>query len=211
MKKNMAKLLSVMLVLVMLLALTGCSGDQEKLVGTWEAELDMASVFNESMGDAEEAEFLAVDSFSFKMVLTFTEEDTYTMSADEDSVVAAMEGLKEDLKAGMEEYLVHVMAQEGLVMDIDEIMEMMGLSMDELIDSVVTQELIDEMVSVMVTEGKYRAEDGKLYLSDSVDTVVDMTTYETYTLEGDTLTLVSTTETDEYSEYLYPMTFTKVA
>lgn len=211
MKKNMAKFLSVMLVLVMLVSLTACSGDQEKMVGTWEAELEMADVFNESMGDAEEAEFLAVDSFSFKMVLTFTEEGTYTMSADEDSVVAAMEGLKEDLKVGMEEYLVYIMAQEGLEMSIDEIMEMMGITMDELIDSVVTQELIDEMVSVMATEGNYRAEDGKLYLSDGVENVVDMTAYETYTLEGDTLTLVTTTETDEYSDYIYPMVFTKVA
>lgn len=211
MKKNIAKILSLMLVLVMMLSLAACSGDQEKLVGTWEAELEMADVFNESMGDAEEAEFLAVDSFCFKMVLTFTEEGTYTMSADADSVAAAMEGLKEELKGGMEEYLVYAMAQQGLEMSIDDIMEMMGMSMDELIDSIVTQDLIDEMVTAMVTEGNYRAEKGKLYLSDGVDSVVDMTVYETYTLEGDTLTLVSTTETDEFSEYLYPMTFTKVA
>lgn len=212
MKKNIAKVLCVLLVLVMMLSLAACGEtEQDKLIGTWEAEVELASAFNASLGDTEDAAYLTVDSLVFKMVLVFNEDGTYSFSADEASVTAAMEGLKEDLMVGMEAYLVDTIAATGMEMTIDEIMEAMGTTLDALVDSIVTDDMIDEMVQTMITEGNFKAEDGKLYMSESLDTACDETYYDTYTLDGTTLTLVEPSEPDEMTEYLYPMVFTKAA
>ena len=104
-----------------------------------------------------------------------------------------------------------MLGEAAAELTIDEIMAMMGTTMDELIDQVVTQEMIDEMAASMVAEGNFQVKDGKLHLSDSLETAIDETVYETYTLEGDVLTLVTPSETDETTDFLYPMTFNKVA
>lgn len=208
--KNMRKLTALALVLVMVLAMTACGSDHDKMVGVWETELEFADIFNNSLGDAEGAEYLKVDSLKLKIVLTFNEDNTYSMVADPASVETAMEGLKESLKAGMERYLVDTIAATGLSLGIDDIMEMLNTNMDSLIGEVLTPELIEEMTEVMAARGQYLAEDNKLYLSDSVDKAIDENIYDTYILTEDLLTIGSSTLADAAMEHLYPLEFTRV-
>ena len=210
MKKNITKLMALLLVLVMAVSMTACASDQEKMVGTWQSDVEFAPVFNDTLSSTEDAEYLSVESLKIRVILTFTEEGTYTLAADADSMKAAMESLKDSLKVGVERYLEDTIAESGMDLTIDEILEIMGTSMDELIDAVVSQEMIDEMAQSMVAEGNFKAEDGKLYMSDSLESAIDETVYDTYTLEDDVLTLVSTTQTDAQADLLYPMTFSRV-
>ncbi|MBQ8237272.1 MAG: hypothetical protein IJZ39_03885 [Oscillospiraceae bacterium] len=210
MKKHAAKLLAVLLVLAMALTMTACGSDHDKIVGVWETEVEFADVFNNTLGNAENAEYLKVDSLKLKMILTFAADDTYSMVADPASVEAAMDGLKESLWAGMERYLVDTIAATGLNLEIGDILEMLNTNMDALIGDVLTPELIAEVTQIMAAEGRYLAEEGRLYLTDSVDKEVNENIYETYILNEDALTLVRPSTTDPYTELLYPLEFTRV-
>ena len=63
---------------------------------------------------------------------------------------------------------------------------------------------------VKSAEGKFKAEDGKLYTSADKNTDIDEKIYETYTLKGDTLTLTSSSQEELNEIGVYPMVFTKV-
>lgn len=219
MKKNAMKLVSLVLVMTLVLLLGGCSsGDKEALLGTWVAEMDMTDLFNDSikMGAGEEiGAYLNVNDFTLTMLLTFNEDDTYTMVLDESALEDTVAAMRSDLQAGLEQYLIDsVAAQLGIEMSIEEILEASGVTMEELMDEIITQDLIDSMVADIASEGKFLAEEGKLYLSAGFDYEVDKNIYETYTLDGDSLTLleyISTEEVDEYTKSMYPMAFTKVS
>lgn len=209
----MKKILALLLVAAMVLAMTACASDHDKIVGTWETEVEFAEIFNNTLGNGEEAAYLKVESLRLKMILTFHDDDTYSMVADAASVEAAMASLKETLKAGMERYLVDTIAATGLNLGIDDIMHMLNTDMDSLIGEVLTPELMEQMTQIMAAKGQYLAEEGKIYFSDSVDKEIDRNIYETYVYEEeiDTLFLITPNTTDAYTDLLYPLEFARVS
>ena len=198
----MKRIASLALVLVMIVALfAGCAAsatDQEKLVGTWKGEMDMTEALKGELGD--ELEGFEMSDFKVTVVFNFTEEGTYTMSLDEASVQQAMDGLI----AGMT--LEDLLAASGMSME-----DMMKMIKEELEG----QDLVGEMVEDAKAEGKYQAKDGKLHLSEGKDEDIDEAVYDTYTLEGDVLTLTATYGADEEEadmmKSVYPIILKKAA
>lgn len=217
MKKNMMKFISIIVVLTMVMLLAGCSSEKKALIGTWESEINFAELLNEgiaSAGDPEMAEYLYVDTFNITLILTFNEDDTYFMSLDERALDATIEKLKRDYQSGIERYLTDTMASMGLDMPIDEIMAFMGMSMEELIDSAITDEMIQELVGSFEAKGKFKASDGKLHLSAGLNYEVENGMYDVYEIEGNTLILiesVSNEALDSELQDMYPLEFTKVS
>lgn len=218
MKKNMTKVLSVVLVLAMVLMLGGCgASDKDALLGTWQAKLDMTDLFNESLlaGTGEEmGAYMKVEDFTLTVNLTFNSDDTYAMVLDETALDATVAGLRSDLQAGLEQYFADYIAAAGMEMSVEDMLAASNTSMEELMDQIVTQELIDTLVSDIASEGKFKAKDGKLYLSAGLEYEVDPNVYETYELNGTSLTLkeyISTEEVDDITKSMYPMNFTKIS
>lgn len=209
--KNLKKVISIALVLMMIVALSGCSNEKAAVLGTWKAELNLADYINESMAseDAEIAEYLAIDSFCVTMVLTFSDDDTYSVHLDESDMGDALEQFKQDCRAGLERYLKDMMDEMGLDMTIDELMEAMGMSMDELLDEAFTDEMVQDMLDSAKSEGRFKVKDGKLYLSAGLNYDVDESIYGNYTVNGDKLTLLDYTGEEDEFMGLYPVTFTK--
>ena len=81
MKKNLTKLVSILMVLVMMVGLSGCSNEKNAVLGSWKASMNLAEYLNQGIAqeDATAAEYLSVDSFYLTMVLTFKEDNTYTL------------------------------------------------------------------------------------------------------------------------------------
>lgn len=206
MKKRIALLLSF--VLVLSLALCACGGGEKKetLTGTWTATIEMADALNQELtaGDPTMAEYLSVESFALPLVLELKEDGTYSMGVDTEAMTATMEKLVDELSVGMKEYLGAVLGIEG---DVDEALAAMGISMDELIDELKNEIMNEDAYAEFASEGNYKAEDGKLHLSDGLDNEIDPEVYNTYELDGDTLTLDAGTEAEEdYAEFMFPMT-----
>ena len=198
----MKRIASLALVLVMIVALfAGCAAskvsDQEKLVGTWKGEMDMTEALKGEIGD--ELEGFEMSDFKVTVVFNFTEEGTYTMSLDEASVQQAMDGLI----AGMEGFMKNMMEEmaKEAGMTLEDLLAASGMSMEDMMEMIKEelegQDLVGEMVEDAKAEGKYQAKDGKLHRSEGKDEDIDEAVYDTYTLEGDVLTLTATYGADE--------------
>ena len=217
MKKS--RMMALVLALAMLLVLaTGC-GDQDTFVGSWSATLDMADQLNKTLaaGDPETAEYIQLDDVTLTIAYTFNKDGTYSMKLDEDSIDEAYESIKESLSKGMETYLVEAVKQQnGLTMAIGEILAQMGVSsMDELINGVMSKADFTSALGDFSSEGKYEVKDGKLYTSDSLDTAISETEYETYEILSDTqIKLIKPygekAEDEEMVEAYYPAILKKV-
>lgn len=219
MKKKISALLCIVLALTMILSLSACgsSGDKAKLVGSWQCEKDLAQLINDQFAaDEATAGLLNVDEFKLVIYMEFKDDDTYSMYVDEASIDAAMDNLVTCIVNGISQYMEDlVKEQTGYEMTIDEILEANGITMDDLVGALFTSEdleaLKDEIVGGMEQEGKYKAEEGKLYTSAGLEYEVDPTMYENYTLEGKTLTLLSFVgEGVGVDETIYPMVFNKI-
>lgn len=216
----MKRIVSLALVLVMVAALfAGCAAskvsDQEALVGTWKGELDMTQAIKEELGD--DLEGFEMTEFKVTAVFKFAADGTYTMELDEESVEKAFEGLL----AGMEGFMKTMMeaqAQEA-GMTLDDLLAAAGMTMEDMMSLVTAafeeQDLVGELVEESKSEGKYKADAGKLYLSDGKENEVDENVYDTYTLEGDVLTLTATfggdEEDNDMMKSVYPIVLKKAS
>lgn len=209
MKKRIALLLSF--VLVLSLALCACGGEKkDTLVGTWKANIELAEAFNEEMAAAGMGDFINLESFALPLVMTFNEDGTGSMTVDQEAMTATIDKLAADLTAGLESYFTEYFASMGIEMDLDEALAASGLSMDDLVEEMKAEFAGEDAFAEFTNEFKYKAEDGKLYMSEDLDSEIS-DTYNTYELKGNTLTLNAGTEEldEEMAKYLFPMTLTR--
>ena len=210
MKKRIALLLSF--VLVLSLALCACGGGKKAtLVGTWKTDIDLVDMLNQEMEAAGMGDFIKLDSFNLPLVLEFKEDGTGSMSVDQEAMTATVDKLAEDLTAGLEAYFADYFASLGMEIDLDEALAAAGMSMDDLVGEMKAQFAGEDAFAEFTNEFKYKAEDGKLYMSESIDSEISIDTYNTYELKGNTLTLdIGTEELDEeLAKYLFPLTLTR--
>ena len=209
MKKRIALLLSF--VLVLSLALCACGGEKKTtIVGTWKANIELAEAFNEEMAAAGMGDFINIESFNLPLVMEFKEDGTGSMTVDQEAMTATVDKLAQDLTAGLEAYFTEYFASMGLEIDLNEALAASGMSMDDLVDELKAEVVSEDAFAEFTNEFKYKAEDGKLYMSEDLDSEIDMEVYNTYKLEGSTLTLdAGNEELEEGMEFLFPMTLTR--
>lgn len=209
------RILSVILMLAILLSFTACgSGDKEKLIGSWKCEMDLAEQINTEMGlDEESAEYLNFDSFTIVLYMQINEDDTYSLYADTDALEQTMEAAMASFAEGMTKYLEDmVLAETGIAMSADDILAASNTTMDEMLAEAFPEGMVEELAEGMKQEGKFKAKDGKFYTSAGLEYEVDPAVYETYTLEGTTLTLLEYVGEDAGDTMnVYPMVFNKVS
>lgn len=212
----MKKIIALSLCLILALSLCACGGAKEDLTGKWTANINMAAAFNQEMAatDPMMAEYISVDTFNLPLVLELKEDGTYTMTVDIVAMEASMSTLAEDMTTGLEAYFAAVFAEQGLDMDVNEALSAMGMDLDTLVDELTTELSAaftsEEAFGSFVSEGKYKAEKGKLHMTEGMDEVINPAVYNTYTLDGDTLTLEQgTEELEEGAEIMFPMVLTR--
>lgn len=210
MKRRIALLLSFVLVLT--LALCACGGGKSAtVVGTWKTDINLADLFNQEMEAAGMGDYINIESFNLPLVLEFKEDGTGSMTVDQEAMTATVDKLAEDLTAGLEAYFTEYFASMGLEIDLDEALAASGMSMDDLVNEMKAEFAGEDAFAEFTTEFNYKAEDGKLYMSEDLETEISET-YNTYELKGDTLTLDQGNEVieDEMAAYLFPMTLKRV-
>lgn len=206
----MKKVIALVLALVLCLAMCACGAesDKDKLLGTWVATVDLAEMLNEEMAgsDPTMAEYLKIDSLEMKFVLTFNKDDTCSMAIDEDALADEIDAALDTLMDGTKKYLVDMFADQGLDMSLDEILELSGVSLDDLRDELAADMDIAGEFEDMNFEGNFKASKGKLYMSTSLDEEINENQYDTYELKDGKL--IIDTDADEDVPF-FPMTFEK--
>ncbi len=213
MKKIFSAFLCCMLICGVLFTAVGCSSEQSKFVGTWEATVDLSDALTDELAGEELADYMNIEDFAIVLRFTFEKDGTYEMAVDEDSVEDAFDALKDQLSAGLVSYMEDIIEANGLDMTVDEAFEAAGIDMDALLEEAFTSDMLDDMVDEFVTEGEYEVKDGKLYTYDEGEEL-DEDEYITYEFDGDELLLKKVVtddeEAEEAAELLFPMTLEKV-
>lgn len=210
MKKRIAVLLC--LVMVFSMCLCACSNEKDAILGSWKGSMDMADIVNNetAAGDPEMAEYMKLDKFELAFIMTFNEDDTFSMVVDEAALETEVDAVADKMVAGMMEYMVAMLAEQGLEMTAEEVMAMSGLTVEDLKAEFLASIDLDEMFGEVNTYGKFKVKDGRLYTSDSVDAEADPLVYELYTIEGNSLTIDKGNGMDSDGDFAYPMTFQKI-
>ena len=209
MKKRIALLLSF--VLVLSLALCACGGGKkDTIVGTWKTNIDLAEAFNEEMAASGMGDYINIESFNLPLVMEFKADGTGSMTVDQEAMTETVDKLAADLTAGLEAYFTEYFASMGLEIDLDEALAASGMSMDDLVEEMKAEFAGEDAFAEFTNEFKYKAEDGKLYMSEDLESEISEV-YNTYELKGNTLTLdIGTEELDEeMAKYLFPMNLTR--
>ena len=203
-KRGLSVFVAVMRMLTML---TACGSKTDKaLLGKWVSEVDFGGYLNEGLAsEPEVAEYLAVDDFILEIELYLNEDGTYKMTADTDDNFASFENVKADLADGMAAYMTAMAAEYELT--LEDVLAASETTIEEMVDESFGEEMYYEIIAEMESEGKFKAADGKLFMSDGLNYEIDKNVYETYTLEGNVLTI--TGSSDGADSEMYPMVFKK--
>ena len=210
MKKRIALLLSF--VLVLSLALCACGGGKkDTIVGTWKANIDLAEAFNEEMAASGMGDYINIESFNLPLVMEFKADGTGSMTVDQAAMTETVDKLAADLTAGLEAYFTEYFSSMGLEIDLDEALAASGMSMDDLVEEMKAEFAGEDAFAEFTNEFKYKAEEGKLYMSEDLDSEISTDTYNTYELKGNALTLDIGNEDldEEMAKYLFPMNLTR--
>lgn len=214
--KIIKKLSALFLVVVMLFSLAGCSNDSAELVGTWHCKMDILDMLVEQFeADPSTADFVdhvEMEEFVIEMVLVFNADGTYTMTIDKESYIDNLNKMVSECVTGyLYDYFASYFESEGLSGTVDEILAGLGMNMTDLVAESLSEMDLSDMSNAFDQSGNYTASNGKIYRSDGVENLPDPEVYETYTLEGNTLTIHNYFNHGESNSVGYPMVFERTA
>lgn len=190
----MKRIFAFLLVLCMTAAaLTGC-GDTKKLLGSWQAQLDLTDAMQQALQLEGFSEDYQVESFQVTATLTFLEDHTYTLALDEASVEAASEALLKKLEEHMLKAMEDELAALGLTATLEQLFEHTGIDLDTLFSKMrqtfADSKLAENLAEQVAATGQFKLSDGKLYLSADPQAEPE-SDHVGYTLEENRLTLSS--------------------
>lgn len=189
MKRILALILSILLLCA---TLAGC-GTKGKLVGTWQADIDLAELMENIIGGQWISESYEVSSFSVTLELTFRKDNTFVLAPSQESLNVATEKVMQNLEQTILNNLQAQLDTLGGDVDLQALLEITGVNPDLLMeefrrnfqDKGFAQSLAD---SCSLT-GWYKISGDKLYLSETEDIDKDTCPYVTFVLEEGALTL----------------------
>ena len=230
-EKKMKKIVALLLAAVMMLSLSACG--KPDIQGVYSAELDITDIIAESfdegadMGEGMPSIREYLGTVSITMICEFNEDGTYSQYTDMQSAKRAMESFNAAAVKYLDDMVFLLLKEEialqgQIVNSREDIEGLIGMSWDDLFVTALgtdietaVDELFEEALPIEVfdedlkREGKYKAEKGKLYRSDSLSESVG-SGYETYELDGDTVVLTGGYNVMTIDEIVYPVTLVKV-
>ena len=230
----MKKLVSFILVLAMAFTLFGCGSKGPEILGVYDTTLNLTEelievIDDEMMMDTSFGEYF--ENFELAIISEFNEDGTYKQYIDMDKLVASCDELEMAMLTFTEDAIVEVLKQELIALDptlelntkedleaylgmtVDEMAQLMlGMDLAAFIELAMDESLdFDEIAGEALGEGKYKAEDGKLYMSDSLSEEINEEAYEIYTIKGDVVTITEGVNIELNEFYTYPIEMIKRA
>ena len=123
------------LALGMALTLVACKGSDPKdaLVGTWTGQVDVMEQVVEGMrlSAPEIADELEMEAFYIPLTMEFREDDTYTLTVDEEKLDQSMDELIEKSVDAALVYMEKMLQEQGITdMTVDEALAQSGMDRD---------------------------------------------------------------------------------
>ena len=184
------------LALGLTLTLAACGGNdpKEDLVGAWSGQVDVMDqvVAGMRVTAPEIADELELENFYIPLEMEFRDDNTYTMTVDQEKLDESMDALIQKTVDATLVYLEQELKDQGITnMTVDEALAQSGMdreSFTQLMRDSLSQ-LSSSVVQQIQTEGQYRLEGNQMYTSDDKDTEPGSDGATPYTLDGDKLNM----------------------
>ena len=188
----MKRLISLILVFSLcLLLLSGC-GEKKKLLGTWECSINMTEQVGQLLADEGLGGDLPIGDFSVTLQLTFSEDDRFALSMDQEKLTESFDALSKSLGQALLDTLQQKLTETGLSVDLSALLGPSSFSPEDLTEkleqNIEKAQLPQKLSESIALEGFYKVSSDKLLLTDDPEAKLDEV-YFPYTLENNTLTL----------------------
>lgn len=184
------------LALGLTLTLAACGGNdpKEDLVGAWSGQVDVMDQVVEGMRVTapEIADELEPENFYIPLEMEFREDDTYTLTVDQEKLDESMDALIQKSVDATMVYMEQMLKEQGITnMTVDEALAQSGMDRESFTDLMEQSigNLSSSVVQQIQTEGQYRLEGNQMYTSDDKDTEPGSDGATPYTLDGDKLNM----------------------
>lgn len=182
--------------LTLTLALTACSSSdpKEDLVGAWSGQVDVMDQVVEGIRVTapEIADELELENFYIPLEMEFREDDTYTLTVDQEKLDQSVDELIQKAVDATLVYMEQMLKEQGITdMTVDEVLAQSGMDRESFTDLMEQSmgNLSSSVVQQIQTEGQYRLEGNQMYTSDDKDTEPGSDGATPYTLDGDKLNM----------------------
>lgn len=184
------------LALGLTLTLAACGGNdpKEDLVGAWSGQVDVMDQVVEGMRltAPEIADELELENFYIPLEMEFRDDNTYTMTVDQEKLDESMDALIQKSVDTIMVYMEQMLKEQGITdMTVDEVLAQSGMDRESFTDLMEQSmgNLSSSVVQQIQTEGQYRLEGNQMYTSDDKDTEPGSDGATPYTLDGDKLNM----------------------
>lgn len=185
----------------------------ESIVGTWAGTADFTEMFaKEFAADPATAEYFTVSSFKLDLTMEFDAEGICTLTVDEESAKAAMDTLAKELVDGMVKMLDDMLKQQGVNMSTEDYLTLSGITLEDLTAQLTSEMQVEDMLKELENKSNYHLQDGKLWISDDLDSQADADDACPYTLAEGVLTIEAPAEAaeEDAAAYLFPLVLNRV-
>ena len=184
------------LALGLTLTLAACGGNdpKEDLVGAWSGQVDVMDQVVEGIRVTapEIADELELENFYIPLEMEFREDDTYTLTVDQEKLDQSVDELIQKAVDATLVYMEQMLKEQGITdMTVDEVLAQSGMDRESFTDLMEQSmgNLSSSVVQQIQTEGQYRLEGNQMYTSDDKDTEPGSDGATPYTLDGDKLNM----------------------
>lgn len=184
------------LALGLTLTLAACGGNdpKEDLVGAWSGQVDVMDQVVEGMRltAPEIADELELENFYIPLEMEFRDDNTYTMTVDQEKLDESMDALIQKSVDTIMVYMEQMLKEQGITdMTVDEVLAQSGMDRESFTDLMEQSmgNLSSSVAQQIQTEGQYRLEGNQMYTSDDKDTEPGSDGATPYTLDGDKLNM----------------------
>lgn len=216
----MKKVISVIAILLLLVgSLAACSEEAppaEKLddiSGIWVAEADYGEIIKQAINTNNNKDLekhLKLGEFKVQIEFVFNADGTYQRSRLAEFSEKDLAAMKKALKAGYIAFYENTLGEEVLQgRTVEAYLKQQGLSLDGKLREI-TEQTLPQVFAGIDVSGQYKVvKGGKIWFSTLPDSMADGKNYWTYTLKGDTLTLLSAEATAGEETISFPQTLKK--
>jgi len=198
----------LLLITLFVTVLSGCGSDK-KLIGSWETQIDVTDAISQSIEEDENlSKYIQIEEFKVSVIFTFKDDGTYSINVDEEGVSEAYAGMALSYASGLREYFTDLLAAQGSDMTVDELLENSGSTLEELAADSLDLDAYREAFLSVETDGRYKADNGKLYTTDSTDSGISKEVYDTYEFTEDGNLVFLESFGGETTGLEYPITLT---
>lgn len=185
----------------------------ESIIDTWAGTVDFTEMLTQEMAaDPTAAEYFSFSSFKLDLTMTFDAEGVCTLTVDEESARQAIDTMAQELLDGMVKLLDDLLRQQGLDMTTEDYLAASGMTLEDLKTQLTAEMSVEDMLDELSQQGNYKLQDGKLLISDDLDSEPEEDDACPYTLTDGVLTIEASEDAagEEAAAYMFPLVLNRV-